>query len=314
MLARLLRLILIFELFGYFLVGVYLQKLAAWTAGTVLLLMILLALAWRGWLIVVTYLYANAHQTQPDPEDHLDLTRWLHEALREIGAFVALTFIEPFEKILLRSDQPRKPAAGQAPLLLIHDYWCNRGFWWWIKPRLEAHGRSVGTLNLEPLGVSIDSYAEPIARRVAALCRETGASRVTLVGHGMGGLACVAYLRRYGEELVDRLVTIATPHQGSVLACNGIGRNAREMEASSVWLKELAASPVTIPCINFYSLHDNFVVPQVGSIRPGADNRALSSVGHLAMSVSPVLLNELLAATATDKAGVAFKQKQETSS
>ena len=58
MLARLLRLILIFELFSYAFIGVLLVKFAGWTPGRALLLMAMPALAWRAWAIVLSYLFA----------------------------------------------------------------------------------------------------------------------------------------------------------------------------------------------------------------------------------------------------------------
>lgn len=38
---------------------------------------------------------------------------------------------------------------------------------------------------------------------------------VTLIGHSMGGLIIAGYLERYSARLVDRVVTLATPFQGS---------------------------------------------------------------------------------------------------
>lgn len=72
-----------------------------------------------------------------------------------------------------------------------------------------------------------------------------------LVGHSMGGLVARAYLRRYGELRVARLITLGTPHRGSLLAHLGIGRNARQMEPGSVWLRELAKPRCRFPALPF---------------------------------------------------------------
>jgi len=299
MLARLLRLMLIFELFTYAFAGVVLVRLAGWTQGRALLLMVGLALAWRAGIIVVSYLFAYTHRSPLPESQRITYHRGLLEGAREVLAHIALMLVMAFDKLILARDAPVKPLTGQFPLLLIHGYHCNRGFWWWLKPHLAAQGRSVATLTLEPLYGRIDGYAEQVARRVAALCRETGATQVILVGHSMGGLVCRAYLRRYGEARVAKLITLGTPHQGSLLARLAPGRNAREMEPGSAWLKALAEteSPLPIPCIAFYSPHDNYVMPQTSAMLDGAENRPLPGLGHLAMSISPVVLAVLLEVT-----------------
>ncbi|MCX7175260.1 MAG: alpha/beta fold hydrolase [Proteobacteria bacterium] len=297
MLARLLRLLLLFELFAYLAWGIILVKFFAWRPGGAFLLMSFLALAWRTGLILVTYFFAFVHQTKVPDQYRIGVKRGLLECLREVTAYAALAVIHPFERMMLKRDAPSRPSADQVPLLLVHGYCSNRGFWWWLKPRLEVHGRSVGTLSLEPVFGSIDGYAEQVARRVEALCRETGADRVMLVGHSMGGLVSRAYLRRYGEVRVARLVTLATPHRGSVLARFGMGRNAREMEPGNAWLRALELAPLQVPCVAYYATHDNYVMPQAGAMLMGAENRPLAGVGHLAMSISPMVLEALLEAT-----------------
>ncbi|MDD5175788.1 MAG: alpha/beta fold hydrolase [Sterolibacterium sp.] len=276
-----------------------LVKLAGWTPTRVLMLIILLALAWRTWAILFTYVIAFLSRSPLPAEYRIGVFRQLLEALHEVGAFGVLLVIELLDPIFLKPDAQSKPSDGQMPLLLIHGYCCNRSFWWWLKPRLEARGRCVATLTLEPLYGSIDGYSELVARRVNALCRDTGAQQVILVGHSMGGLVGRAYLRRYGEMRVARLITLGTPHQGSVMAGLGLGRNAREMEQGSSWLRDLAKSPVPVPCFAIYSLHDNFIRPQISAMLSGAENHALAGIGHLAMSVSPAVLEALLSATSS---------------
>lgn len=297
MLARWLRLLLLFELFAYLAAGIVLVRVFAWRPGGAFLLMTLLALAWRTWVVFVTYLFAFGHRTAVPDGCRIGMRRGVLEGLREIGAFAALSVIHPFERVFLKRDAPSPPGENRLPLLLVHGYCSNRGFWWWLKPRLEARGCRVATLTLEPLFGSIDGYAEQLGRRVEALCRSTGAERVMLVGHSMGGLASRAYLRRYGPSRVAALVTLGSPHRGSVLARFALGRNAREMEPGNIWLRELELSPLQVPCIAFYATHDNFVMPQAGAMLLGAENRALPGVGHLAMSISPRVLEALLEAT-----------------
>lgn len=305
MLGRWLRLLLLFELFGHGLLIAVLVRQSGWPLVAALLLSLLLALLGRAWPIVWIHLHAHFHAQQAN-ETTRPPDGWnLRLLLREILAFSALMFFAAFEPLLMRRDAPRrlKHAAHEMnemppPLLLVHGYLCNRGLWWWLKPRLEAAGRSVATLTLEPLYGDIDGYAEQIARRVAWLSGQTGAERVILVGYSMGGLACLAYLRRYGEDRVAKLVTLGTPHRGSAAVGLSFGRNARQMETGSNWLAELAAffadMPLRVPAIAYYSLQDDMVLPPGNAMMAGAENRQLPAMGHLAMSISPRVLDALL--------------------
>lgn len=299
MLARFLRLSLLFESFAYLLLGVGLVRLSGWSPWAALLLAIVLALAGRAGVVTFSYLNAYVHRHAAGGGRG---PQW-QEVAREIWAFVASIFVEAFDTLLMRADAPRRVADGahEAPLLLVHGYGCNRGYWWWLKPRLEARGRSVATLSLEPIHGDIDAYAEQIARRVAWLRERSGAQRVTLVGHSMGGLACLAYLRRYGEDSVAKLITLGTPHRGSTAIRMAFGRNARQMEPGAAWLAELAAffveMPLGVPCIAYYSPQDNMVLPPGHAMRAGADNRPLDGVGHVSMGMSPRVLAELLVET-----------------
>lgn len=290
MLARLLRLFLLFEAFAYLAAGIVMVGLFAWRPVVAISLLIVFAVAWRTWTVVMTYLFAWGHQPPVQTGFRIGRRRALREGFDEVAAFAALMVAHAFDRFVLKRDAPPRPSTGTVPMLLIHGYCSNRGFWWWLKPRLEARGCSVGTLSLEPMFGSIDGYAQQVARRVDALCRETGAERIMLVGHSMGGLVCRAYLRRYGASRVCRLLTLGTPHRGTVLARLGIGRNSREMEPGNAWLRELEVSPLQVPCIAYYSTHDNHIVPYDSGALQGADNRPLAGVGHLAMSISPLIL------------------------
>ena len=71
----------------------------------------------------------------------------------------------------------------------------------------------------------IDGYAEGIVRRVEKVLAATGAARVIMVGHSMGGLASRADLRRHGSDRVARLIRPGSPHHGSGIAHLGPGRS-----------------------------------------------------------------------------------------
>lgn len=67
-------------------------------------------------------------------------------------------------------------------------------------------------------GQSLAVQGSQVAAGVAWLRQKTGSAKVILIGHSMGGLAARAYLQgaSYRND-VERLVTVNTPHLGSLL-------------------------------------------------------------------------------------------------
>jgi len=227
---------------------------------------------------------------------------WLRMGLEEhVGLLRLFVLAQPFESRWLAPDRLDAAAPSEPqrpPLLLIHGYQCNRGFWYWLRPRLEAAGWRVATLSLEPVLRDIDVLVDGVEHRIRELQQATGAEQVILVGHSMGGLVARAYLRRWGATRVARVVTLGSPHYGSRLAALAWGRNGRQMVIGNPWLRELQTEPLPVPLTSIYSVHDNQVIPQRRcSELAGARSVAIGGVSHLGMATSgrvlAVLLSEL---------------------
>lgn len=298
------RWVLLVELLMYSALGGWLVSRAGWTPLQATGLALAGFLGLRLFIVAVTFsLMLNHSSVVPDglrlgPVQAVRMV--IEEYVALVLMFVALV---PFEGFWMGPDRLAKSSGGRLPLLLIHGYQCNRGFWFWLRTRLETAGWTVATHSMEPVYADIDHYAEGIARRVDEVLAATGAARVILVGHSMGGLASRAYLRRHGSDKVARLITLGSPHHGSRLASLGIGPNAFQMRIGSQWLSALAgpgAVPLPPGSVSIYSCHDNYVVPQQdGSTLQGAANVAIGGVGHIAMAFSPLVLDKLLEALAS---------------
>lgn len=186
---------------------------------------------------------------------------------------------------------------GRVPVLLVHGYGCNSGYWAHLEPLLDRARISHASIDLEPVAAGIDDYAPLIEARVRELCAATGAARIAIVAHSMGGLAARAWMRAYGHARVARLITLGTPHHGTALARFGPGANAAQMRRDSPWLRALAAgetADVRARIVSLYTHHDNIVAPQDSSELPGARNVAFGGVGHVALGSNPRVLAEVL--------------------
>lgn len=197
------------------------------------------------------------------------------------------------------------PEGDTLPVLLVHGYGCNSGYWHAMSKALVRAGISHHAVSLEPVGGSIDEYVPHIRHAIEQLCRDFQSDTVVIVAHSMGGLAARAYLRDHGNRRVARLVTLGTPHRGTALARFGLGRNSRQMlwtvgeqeGLSSEWLRDLAARENKAGyrnIVSIYSHHDNIIAPQTSSHLLGARNIAHGGIGHVELAFHPVIQEEVI--------------------
>ena len=228
-----------------------------------------------------------------------------------IGEVVAMAKMHP--RMALGWWAMREPPAriASAPVLLLHGVLCNAGMWRGVLPRIAAAGYGpVYTLSYGPPQASIESFVEQLAAKIAAIRAATGAAKITLVAHSMGGLVARAYLRRYGAEQVRCLVALGTPHHGSVHARLVPGICLAQMRPGSAWLAELNRNEGAEPPVRFVSLwswHDSMVAPQASAQLEGAANVAVVGVGHNALIES----TEVLARVVVEIARAAREAKAE---
>lgn len=229
------------------------------------------------------------------PEAHrLDLSGALRLFAQEYASTMlasSWTMLRHRERLHLAS-RPRG-----VPVLLIHGYGCNGGYWSQLAAMLAREQISHSTVSLEPMTASIDDYAQHVERAVKALCAASGADRIVIVGHSMGGLVARAYLRKHGAQHIARVITLGTPHHGTGLASLGIGSNAKQMRLRDAWLAQLDADDRAHRSLftSIYSYHDNIIAPQSSCHLPGAHNIAFGGIGHVALGSDATILKRVVA-------------------
>jgi triacylglycerol esterase/lipase EstA (alpha/beta hydrolase family) len=260
---------------------------AAWFLGVRFLLVCVSSLS--GWM----------HRSIPAPEHRIGAGGVVRMVLAEWRALLAFNLVHlPWERLLLGPEPAARPAS-HVPVVLVHGYCANRGYFRPLLRRLQARG--VGPIfapNLPPCFTSIERCADVLDVEIERIVAGSGQSRVVLVAHSMGGLMARAYLAHRGASRVARLITIASPHHGTVLARMGWGESARQMRPGSAFLAALeraegAAGP-GVETVSFYSPHDNLVVPQVTSLLPWARNVAMPGFGHIAILDTPAIVALLM--------------------
>ena len=223
-------------------------------------------------------------RTPRPPEFRLGPAACARLFLGEVGA-VALSWPLLVAHRLLIADPVAAP--GRRPLLLVHGVGVNDGVWFALRRKLSRLGLGpVYTINYGPPLAGIEHFAGQLAARIEAICAVTGAERVALIAHSMGGLVARAYLRRFGTARVEQLITIGTPHHGSMLAYTFPGCCLAQMHPGNPWLVELnreESGRAPVPITSIWSRHDSMVAPQGSSVLRNAENIALVGIAHNAL-------------------------------
>jgi len=272
---------------------------ASWRAPLLaLLLALVIVLAARA-ILVLHHFWQSRHFGSPvPPAFRLDAAG---AARLFFGEFLAGLWTSSWGMLRPRLTPLDVQASSGLPVLLIHGYVCNRGYWTQLSRRFAQAGIVHDALDLEPIGAGIDDFLPQVQHAVQALRARTGALQVLIVAHSMGGLVARAYLRQYGVQDIAHVITVGTPHHGTVLANLGLGRNARQMSRPHgqphSWLAQLAASEppeLRARFTSIYSHHDNIVAPQDSACLPGARNLAFGGIGHVALASDARILDRVI--------------------
>jgi pimeloyl-ACP methyl ester carboxylesterase len=110
--------------------------------------------------------------------------------------------------------------AGHSPVLLLHGLFDNRAVFTLLRHNLHIHGWDhLHGLNYNPLTLDVPRAAALLGRHVEHTRRVYGGERLAIVGHSLGGLIARYYVQLLGGSAhVHTLVTLGTPHQGTVVA------------------------------------------------------------------------------------------------
>ncbi len=232
----------------------------------------------------------NRSDSTPRATAAKHLQAWWGELCSSVVVF---NWWQPFRRGALPDHLPAacvgsKGADKALPgIVLVHGFFCNRGFWTHWMRRLLSEGRAFVAVDLEPAFGSINEYIAIIDRAVREVREATGVPPV-LVGHSMGGLAIRAWQATQSQPslAVRRVITLGTPHHGTWISLFAHSQNGAQMQLNSPWLKSLAALEnvgQAAQYVCFYSNCDNIVFPVSMAMLEGADNRQLSGLGHVAM-------------------------------
>lgn len=246
--------------------------------------------------VVTSYVHAFWHRRLTTPVASL-----VRAAVVELGACLLLLPFWPLWLVIGASYQAAHEGEGTArgrrhPVVLLHGFAMNRTNWIWLGRRLAKRGIGplYATSYFSPQ--SVRRSARHLERFIERVRRREKAERVDIVAHSLGGVVARYYIERLGGAAnVGRLVTIGSPHRGTVIARLGaLFPSARETLSNSAFYAELGPlSPrENIAFTSVWSRADAIIEPpESSSIAPVGEDRVFDDLGHLSLLLSPRVLD-----------------------
>jgi hypothetical protein len=195
----------------------------------------------------------------------------------------------------------REPAAR--PVLLVHGFGGTKSSWSYLARTLCARGLIFDAISYSPFGTSVEQVADQLAAAVARMLSQTGADKVHLVGHSLGGVViaeAIASGRLAGQ--VDTVVTLGAPFGGSPWAhLFPFAAITRALRGDSPLLRRISRAPVPagVRWLAFTATFD-MIVPGLRSVppHPEVETVTVGGVGHLGMLLSRQVVCRIVAALA----------------
>ena len=192
--------------------------------------------------------------------------------------------------------------AGPLPVLLLHGFLGTRGSMFPLEKRLIDDGFTVFSFNLGTFNArDIRRSAFLIHRKIESILAQTAVDRLDIIGHSMGGLIGLYYVKKLGgAPRVRRLVMMGTPLRGTWVALAGVATMG--LWSTSSWqllprsrlLDELAQGPLPpeTDVISLAAARD-WVCPPASTRLRGATNLTVP-LGHSSLVVSDLVHDRLI--------------------
>lgn len=190
-------------------------------------------------------------------------------------------------------------ASAHDPILFVHGWSENESLWTTMIGNFEREGWTREELynwryRTSQSNVTIAGLVES---KVAEIRRRTGATKVDLITHSMGGLSTRYYIKnRAGIETVDDWVSLGGPNHGTTTANFCLETSCVEMRIGSTFLNELNAGDETPGTVNYgtwWSSCDEIINPDESVLLSGATNTAAGCLTHAGLTTNATVFGQV---------------------
>ncbi|MFJ6071084.1 esterase/lipase family protein [Streptomyces sp. NPDC093065] len=192
-----------------------------------------------------------------------------------------------------------QPLATSTPVVFVHGYTGSASNWTTAMSVFRLNGWSGSDL----FAYEYDSYGDNVtnARGLASFVEgvkaRTGASKVAIVNHSMGGLVSQYYLKVLGgHSSVSHLASIAGANHGTTYAgaCL-IYTTCRQMYPGSSFIAQITSgdeTPGSTKYATWYSACDGIILPYTSTRLTGATNNNVVCQTHIGYLADTVVLGQ----------------------
>lgn len=178
-------------------------------------------------------------------------------------------------------------SAGQAApprVLVVHGIWDTSRTLRQMAEAIRSSGAETLSVQLSPNdgSVSLDTLARQAHEDVERAFGKDAA--LSIVGFSMGGLVARSYLRQFGQPgKIPAVITIASPHHGTLTAFLNGKTGIRDMRPGSPFLLALENDHLRFPETRWITIRtplDLMIVPSTSSALPWAKNLVVPALAH----------------------------------
>ncbi|HEX8647628.1 MAG TPA: triacylglycerol lipase [Thermoleophilaceae bacterium] len=190
------------------------------------------------------------------------------------------------------SASAAKPGGGGTtpvthdPILFVHGWNSSGSVWNTMISRFQADGWTSSELNNWSYNTAQSNVttAGQVRDKVDQILAATGAAKVDVISHSMGGLNSRYYVKNLGGDVkVDEWVSLGGPNHGTDTANFCFDTSCGEMRIGSSFLTALNSGDETPGAVNyrtFWSPCDEVINPDSSVALGGATNTQTACLSH----------------------------------
>ncbi|THA75345.1 alpha/beta hydrolase [Streptomyces sp. A0642] len=192
------------------------------------------------------------------------------------------------------------PLSTSTPVVFVHGYTGNASNWVTAMSVFQLNGWSSSKL----FAYEYNSYgnnvtnAQGLAAFVNNVKARTGASKVAIVNHSMGGLVSQYYLKVLGGNTsVSHLASIAGANHGTTFASAClIYTTCQQMYPGSSFISQISSgdeTPGDTKYATWYSACDGIILPYTSTRLSGATNNNVLCQTHIGYLADTLVLGQI---------------------